>query len=168
MRLLHTTEPRFEEFLQDPAEPGFPKYAILSHRWGPGELTNEELEFLLLEEHDRGRVLTPRLLKTESKNNGQGHIKVMQFREFAASNGYQWVWIDTVCIDKSSSAELSEAVNSMWNWYNWSDCCFAYLADVAHDDRQHGKDILLQSYDDRHHILPECTYCVSAFQQSEW
>jgi hypothetical protein len=26
-------------------------------------------------------------------------------------------WIDSCCIDKTSSSELSEAINSMFNWY---------------------------------------------------
>ena len=32
----------------------------------------------------------------------------------AAAKGYEYVWIDTCCIDKTSSAELSEAINSMY------------------------------------------------------
>ena len=41
-----------------------------------------------------------------------------------------YVWIDTCCIDKSSSAELSEATNSMYSWYEESEICFAYLEDI--------------------------------------
>ncbi|KAK0620762.1 hypothetical protein B0T14DRAFT_431209, partial [Immersiella caudata] len=37
---------------------------------------------------------------------------------------------DTVCIDKTSSAELSEAI-SKYAWYARSAACFAYLEDVA-------------------------------------
>jgi hypothetical protein len=40
---------------------------------------------------------------------------------------------DTVCIDKSSSAELSEAINSMFEWYRGAQVCYAYLADVSSD-----------------------------------
>lgn len=130
MRLLHTTEQRFEEFFQQKGEDGFPKYAILSHRWTRDELTYEEMEFLLLSKQDRGRVLTPRLLRLQTKLKGDGYAKVMDFRDFAADEGYNWVWIDTVCIDKTSSAELSEAINSMWNWYSWAATCYAYLPEV--------------------------------------
>ena len=42
----------------------------------------------------------------------------------------QWVWVDTCCIDKRSSAELSEAINSMWKWYENAEYCMAYLADI--------------------------------------
>lgn len=42
----------------------------------------------------------------------------------------EWAWIDTCCIDKSSSSELSEAINSMWAWYRSAEFCVAYLSDV--------------------------------------
>ena len=42
----------------------------------------------------------------------------------AESHGYKWVWIDTCCIDKTSSAELSEAINSMFRYYFLSDICY--------------------------------------------
>ncbi|KAI0656703.1 hypothetical protein C8Q70DRAFT_311003 [Cubamyces menziesii] len=42
----------------------------------------------------------------------------------------EWLWMDTCCIDKGSSAELSEAINSMFTWYLRSKICLAYLNDV--------------------------------------
>ncbi|PMD63131.1 uncharacterized protein K444DRAFT_610007 [Hyaloscypha bicolor E] len=41
-----------------------------------------------------------------------------------------FVWIDTCCIDKTSNAELSEAINSMFRWYHNALVCLVYLADV--------------------------------------
>ncbi|KAF2185934.1 HET-domain-containing protein, partial [Zopfia rhizophila CBS 207.26] len=38
---------------------------------------------------------------------------------------------DPVCIDKSSSAELSEAINSMFRWYHDAAKCYVYLSDVS-------------------------------------
>jgi hypothetical protein len=49
----------------------------------------------------------------------------------AAQAGLHYMWIDTCCIDKSSSAELSEAINSMFSWYRNADICYVYLSDVA-------------------------------------
>ena len=43
-------------------------------------------------------------------------------------------WIDTCCFDKSSSAELSETINSMYRWYEQASVCYAYLADVGEDE----------------------------------
>jgi len=40
-----------------------------------------------------------------------------------------YVWVDTCCMDKSSSAELSQAINSMYERYRWSDICYVYLSD---------------------------------------
>ncbi|KAM5537001.1 hypothetical protein V8D89_009330 [Ganoderma adspersum] len=48
----------------------------------------------------------------------------------ARKNGYRYIWIDSCCIDKSSSSELSEAINSMYKWYSLAAVCYAYLADV--------------------------------------
>jgi hypothetical protein len=39
----------------------------------------------------------------------------------------------SACIDKRSSAELSEAINSMFHWYRTAQICYAYLVDVPDD-----------------------------------
>ncbi|EIW51976.1 uncharacterized protein TRAVEDRAFT_86572, partial [Trametes versicolor FP-101664 SS1] len=52
----------------------------------------------------------------------------------AREAGYRLVWIDSCCIDKASSSELSEAINSMFEWYSEADVCYAYLADVPDDE----------------------------------
>ena len=49
----------------------------------------------------------------------------------ALNDGWDWIWIDTCCIDKRSSAELSEAINSMYLWYREAQVCYAYLSDVC-------------------------------------
>tara|TARA_R110002003_G_scaffold244_13_gene17549 strand:- start:2291 stop:3379 length:1089 start_codon:yes stop_codon:yes gene_type:complete len=56
-----------------------------------------------------------------------GFSKVQACCKVAASQHYRYVWIDTCCIDKSSSAELSEAINSMFAYYSQSRVCYAYL-----------------------------------------
>ncbi|KAI1787841.1 hypothetical protein LXA43DRAFT_950792, partial [Ganoderma leucocontextum] len=48
----------------------------------------------------------------------------------ALADGYRYIWIDSCCIDKTSSSELSEAINSMYLWYRDTVICYAYLADV--------------------------------------
>jgi hypothetical protein len=108
MRLLHCTKLYFEEFFDNK----IPEYAILSHRWEDGEVS--------LEDFLAGR-----------KSNGAGYVKIKQACRTAATEGYIWVWIDTCCIDKKSSAELSEAINSMYRWYQSAKVCYAYLSDVS-------------------------------------
>ena len=56
--------------------------------------------------------------------------KIRHACRIARENGYRYIWIDSCCIDKSSSSELSEAINSMYKWYGLAAVCYAYLADV--------------------------------------
>jgi hypothetical protein len=48
--------------------------------------------------------------------------------------GVNYCWVDTCCIDKSNSTELSEAINSMFMWYEKAKVCYVYLADVGKHD----------------------------------
>ncbi|CDO76714.1 hypothetical protein BN946_scf184796.g8 [Trametes cinnabarina] len=56
--------------------------------------------------------------------------KIRECCAFALARGYRWLWVDTCCIDKTSSTELSEAINSMYQWYAHAAVCYAYLQDV--------------------------------------
>ena len=60
----------------------------------------------------------------------RGASKIERSTFVCRQHGRNYIWIDTCCIDKSSSAELSEAINSMYKWYAKSEVCFAYLDDV--------------------------------------
>lgn len=75
-------------------------YAILSHRWVDGQ------EFLY--EHITGSM------SEDEKIDHPGYAKVLGACKQARLDGHSYIWIDTCCIDKSSSAELSEAINSMF------------------------------------------------------
>lgn len=108
MRLLNTTTYELKEFIGS----SIPQYAILSHTWSEEEVTFQDIQQL-----GQGRW----------KN---GFSKIAQCCSRAASDDIGWAWIDTCCIDRSSSAELSEAINSMYNWYENSEVCYAYLYDV--------------------------------------
>jgi hypothetical protein len=66
----------------------------------------------------------------ETVKEKAGYVKIQKCCEKAQRDGLQYVWLDTCCIDKRSSAELSEATNSMYRWYERSTVCYAYLADV--------------------------------------
>ena len=87
-------------------------YAILSHRW-----ENEEVSF-----RDMQNLGVATKLK--------GFAKIRQSCERALEDKHEYVWIDTCCINKESSAELSEAINSMYRWYQASAVCYGYLSDV--------------------------------------
>ena len=107
MRLLNTTTLKFREFFDSED----PKYLILSHRWGKDEVSYQQME--------SGNV-----------PDGEGIAKIRRFCQLVAQKGTEWCWVDTCCIDKKSSAELTEAINSMYRWYSNAQECIVYLRDV--------------------------------------
>jgi hypothetical protein len=44
--------------------------------------------------------------------------KLVNIRNTHLNCGVLYVWIDTICIDKSNLLELDEAIRSMHNWYS--------------------------------------------------
>lgn len=112
MRLLNVHTFAFEEFVGEVGN-GVPPYAILSHTWGPEEVTFKDYTEQLGESCVEKR-----------------YDKIRGCCRLAESEGFHYAWIDTCCIDKSSSAELSEAINSMFQWYRDAAICYAYLSDV--------------------------------------
>ena len=114
MRLLHTSTLELSIF--DGRD--IPPYAILSHTWG-----NEEVTF-----QDMGLPIPLSVVQRK------GFQKISRACGRALDDGFVYIWIDTCCIDKSSSAELTEAINSMYNWYQRARICYAYLVDVSKAD----------------------------------
>ena len=115
MRLL-TTEgdvPRLEDF-NGPAHA--PSYAILSHRWYDKEVTYQDM---LKPDFD-----------PEASGKSASWETIQNCRRVARELDYSHVWIDTCNINKESSAELSECINSMYAWYKQSGLCIAFLSDV--------------------------------------
>ncbi|OTA86009.1 hypothetical protein M434DRAFT_61424, partial [Hypoxylon sp. CO27-5] len=116
-----------------------PEYSILSHTWGSDEVTFEDLT-------GKG---------SKDFKHKLGYSKIEGCRRQTLEGQYEWFWIDTCCIDKSSSAELSEAINSMYTWYHRAAVCYAYLADVTDSSGVDDGDDSLESSD-------------STFRKSRW
>jgi hypothetical protein len=116
MRLLNTKSLVLKDFFEDAT----PAYAILSHTWETEEVTYQDMQGIM-----KGT--------TKPQKVQLGHSKIQHCCEQAVEDGYEYVWIDTCCIDKSSSAELSEAINSMYVWYQNAAICYAYLSDAKMD-----------------------------------
>lgn len=110
MRFINTVTLELEEFY----DYQIPEYAILSHRW---LLVDQEVSY---SDYVAGR-----------KRDAAGYVKILSLCQLAYRKGLAYCWIDTCCIDKSSSSELSEAVNSMYRYYQQARVCFAYLADIS-------------------------------------
>jgi hypothetical protein len=110
MRLINTATIELSEFF----DKHIPPYAILSHTWGEDEVTFKDI----------------RKGTGESK---EGYKKILYTCAQAKEDGLEWAWCDTCCIDKKSSSELSEAINSMFRWYQNASVAYAYLADVLID-----------------------------------
>ncbi len=122
------------------------RYAILSHVWRrAGEQTFQDLKTLQSGAEQARKGLKRRVLKTLGSKPPQSVLsqasdKIRGCCALARKHGYRWVWIDSCCIDKTSSSELSEAINSMYEWYAAADVCFALLDDVGDDHDPRLKD----------------------------
>ena len=60
----------------------------------------------------------------------KGYEKIQKAGEQARRDGHDYVWIDSCCIDKTSSQELSEVINTMFRYYKEAAVCYAFLFDV--------------------------------------
>ena len=107
MRLINTSTMKMEEFVGDANH----VYAILSHTWGEEEVSFHQYS-------------------TPTARSVAGYHKIEHSCALASRSGFRYLWIDTCCIDKSSSAELSEAINSMYKWYRDAAVCYVYLSDM--------------------------------------
>jgi hypothetical protein len=114
MRLIQASSIAFPDRLafKDFPVSQLPPYAILSHTWGNDEVVWADFE--------RG---------TAHLKPSFGKVTSSCLR--AIEDGLEWVWIDSACIDKSSSAELSESINSMYDWYRRAEICYAHLEGVS-------------------------------------
>lgn len=111
---MHLLKARTQELEEIPNKP--PAYAILTHRWRDREVQFNDIKNL----DDAGTM--------------PGYYKIKHCCDQALQDGLEYVWIDTCCIDKQSSAVLSESLNSMFTWYKAAHVCYAYLDDVCGDE----------------------------------
>lgn len=131
-----------------------PPYAILSHTWGADE---EELDFLDVvtagglygrRTNRTGHGVDHKLVRSEDLTPSEraaaitfakakgAYCKALFCATQAKKDGLEYCWIDSSCIDKRSSAELSEALNSMFRWYQEAAKCYVFLSDfptLEHD-----------------------------------
>ena len=109
MRLLHARDLVLKKFELSDA----PEYAAISHRWTDHEISLQEFQN-----------------SKSGHRRGCGWVKIIQGCKIAWRRGINWIWIDTACIDKESSTEMNESINSMYRWYERSKECYVFLPDV--------------------------------------
>ncbi|KAM5544345.1 hypothetical protein V8D89_002005 [Ganoderma adspersum] len=156
MRLLDLITGDFVEFSCTSTAP---PYAILSHRWDATEQTYQKIKeiqksceknrrssaapaptprarFRLLSgsslSHNGASSFPPSLVLPESIWDSESGLsdKVRRACKAAREDGFRHLWIDSCCIDKTSSSELSESINSMFAWYRDAEVCYTFLVDV--------------------------------------
>ncbi|KAF5004696.1 hypothetical protein FDECE_8807 [Fusarium decemcellulare] len=110
MWLINTETLQLEEFVTPPSN-----YAILSHTW------------------EKDEVLFRDMKDVSHASSKCGWKKIEMTCDEAHRSSIPYAWVDTCCIDKRSSAELSEAINSMFMWYKQASVCYAYLSDLSVD-----------------------------------
>jgi hypothetical protein len=150
-----------------------PEYAILSHTWGSDdeELNYTELKLAagvyaekVLEDGEVNRLLTKggnldpptRKREIERIKKKIGYQKIQFCGRQAAKDDLEYFWIDSCCIDKENSTELSEAINSMFKWYKRAVKCYVYL-----------RDVLISPVESAEVSHPENAW-VKALQGSKW
>ncbi|KAI0198834.1 kinesin light chain 1 [Astrocystis sublimbata] len=108
-----------EDFIGDRA---IPPYAILSHTW-----SQEDKDEVSYNDMQQGTA-----------SHKPSYAKIQFSGKQALRDGLRFVWVDTCCIDRPNHSELTEAINSMFNWYKNSAKCYVYLSDVVSEGDRHG------------------------------
>ncbi|RPD54178.1 HET-domain-containing protein [Lentinus tigrinus ALCF2SS1-6] len=143
MWVLSTDRAELHSFAS-PEEVPDASFAALSHVWnkpgdGPPEQSFQDV-----------RKIQETCAKDGTNPRDFVGEKIRRCCELAEKHGFKWLWIDTCCIDKTSSAELSEAINSMFRYYSLARICYGYLRDVpdlddiCNDSRSHA-DVFTRS-----------------------
>ena len=158
MRLLDT---RTGEFFWT-ADPDYVRYAILSHVWSKEhEDTLQDLERIHLEVRNE-RKDNPDLPADAALQRASP--KVRNACAYALKEGFDYIWIDSCCIDKATSAELSEAINSMYAWYSKAIICYAFLHDVSSRSHLHQSEWFTRGWTLQELIAPRAVI----FLSSQW
>ncbi|KAF2217836.1 hypothetical protein CERZMDRAFT_108463 [Cercospora zeae-maydis SCOH1-5] len=104
------------------------RYEILSHTWQGREVTFSEWQEWVSGGHDGE---TQGIQKLQAFCNEVNNSVLFGFNQ-------RYAWADMCCINKQDPTELSEAINSMFRYYQNSEVWKVYLADVHADPGSEG------------------------------
>ncbi|KAK6857250.1 hypothetical protein PG995_007437 [Apiospora arundinis] len=149
MRFINTTTFQFQELWDSEIRDLENGYSILSHRW---TRASDEITY-----HD--------VLEMDAKvRSKRGYPKFAGACAVANALGYELIWIDTCCINKTDPVELSEAINSMCRWYAESDACIAFLEDVTSPENFNESDWFTRGWTLQELIAPKAV----RFYDANW
>ena len=116
MRLLKRNDKGALNLTDDLPDQDIPEYVVVSHTWGAAwqEIRLQDFQSQF----------------SEQQTGKAGYAKIRFCSDQAAQHGYEYLWIDTCCIDQRNNVELTEAINSMFRWYREAARCYVYLSDV--------------------------------------
>lgn len=118
MRCLNTTTFQIKE--ADHAWFKRQGYAILSHRWSSSEILFHEID-----------AYGEELRRTKGRHANKALDKILGACFIARQQSFQWMWMDSCCINRRSPMDLTESINSTFRWYREASVCIAYLADIV-------------------------------------
>lgn len=127
MWLLHTEKIQLRWF----SNPSEVSYAALSHVWNDDEQTFQDTPQIAPANRSLARGA---LRNAKNRAFHRPSLKIRNACARARHDGFRWLWVDTCCIDKTNSTELSEAINSMYIYYRTAAMCYALLDDVPSGD----------------------------------
>lgn len=128
MRLLSTHTIQVDEVRTDPGSI-IPSYAVLSHVHEGDELSILDIASL------HGYWESSAGGSTLPVSKQKSFEKIRRAARTARQHGHRYIWIDTCCIDHSNPADVYEAINESFSWFQEAAACYTYLADVEPTDR---------------------------------
>lgn len=161
MKLLHTHNFTLESFPEPPSQ----SYACLSYTWGTpphGEVSHRDVVGCGARspKADYGTLKDRASLPAWARRDTESARRVVGACSRAREVGIKYLWVDTICIDRTSLADISEAINSMYRWYRQATVCYAHLSDLAPS--------ALPSTDDVASAMADCSLDETSLGRSRW
>ncbi|THV01249.1 HET-domain-containing protein [Dendrothele bispora CBS 962.96] len=131
-RMINTYSLKLKDF-EDGVS--IPHYAILSHTWGAEEIGYHDFDQLFFEDSENWSVFVEGVEMYEQHQGTKAkpaYHKIVEACIKALSDGVEYLWVDTCCIDQEDQTDVHRNVKNMYSYYRNSRICYAYLVDMGH------------------------------------